>query len=346
LVVPALVVASVGVGPAGADPVSDKQAEAAALAKQIAAQGEKVSVLAEQVDQARLRSADVEAKVQAAEAQMAAADAKTAVVRNVLRQEAVASYVKGAGDEPHVDPSANALDLAVQNTYVASVASSQQDALDQYRATKLVLNDQKAQLALAKKAQDQALAQVTASQQAAAKAEADSEAQLAKVKGDLAQLVAQEQARQAAAESARVQAQLAARSGSSAASRSRSSSPTVEAPVSPGAAGAVEEARRQLGKPYQYGGSGPGSFDCSGLTAWAWGHAGVSLPHSAQAQYDGMPHVALSNLQPGDLVFYGSPVYHVGIYVGGGQMIEAAHTGTNVRYADIYRSDLVGASRP
>jgi cell wall-associated NlpC family hydrolase len=122
--------------------------------------------------------------------------------------------------------------------------------------------------------------------------------------------------------------------------------PTVEAPVAPGAAGAVEEARRQLGKPYVYGAAGPDSFDCSGLTMWAWGHAGVSMSHSAAAQYGEFPHVSTDSLQPGDLIFYGSPIHHVGMYVGGGQMIEASHTGTPVRYASIWRSDMVGASRP
>ena len=117
-------------------------------------------------------------------------------------------------------------------------------------------------------------------------------------------------------------------------------------PIAPGASGAVEEARRQLGKPYRYGAAGPDSFDCSGLTMYAWRAGGVSLPHSAAMQYDAIPHVAVTQLQPGDLVFFGSPIYHEGIYVGGGQMIEAPHTGANVRYASIYRSDLVGAGRP
>jgi cell wall-associated NlpC family hydrolase len=109
---------------------------------------------------------------------------------------------------------------------------------------------------------------------------------------------------------------------------------------------AVAEARRHLGKPYRWGGAGPSSFDCSGLTMVAWRAAGVSLPHSSRMQYSVTARVAVSALQPGDLVFYGSPIHHVGMYVGGGQMIEAPRTGLNVRYASIYRSGLVGAGRP
>ena len=105
-------------------------------------------------------------------------------------------------------------------------------------------------------------------------------------------------------------------------------------------------ARQQIGKPYEYGAAGPDSFDCSGLTLYSWRAGGVSLPHSAGAQYGATTHIPLSDLEPGDLVFYGSPIHHVGIYVGSGTMIEASHAGVPVRYAGIYRSDLVGAGRP
>src|SRR5262249_29288857 len=111
--------------------------------------------------------------------------------------------------------------------------------------------------------------------------------------------------------------------------------PVNPPPPSGGAAVAVETAREQLGKPYVYAGSGPNGFDCSGLTMFSWAYAGVYMPHSAAMQYDSFPHVAIDQLQPGDLVFYGSPIHHVGIFVGGGTMIEAPHTGAFVRYASI-----------
>ncbi len=82
---------------------------------------------------------------------------------------------------------------------------------------------------------------------------------------------------------------------------------------------------------------------------WAWRAGGVALAHGATAQYYETAHVPLSQAEPGDLIFYGSPsyVYHVGIYVGGGEMIEAEHTGTVVHYASMYRSGLMGvAGRP
>ena len=123
------------------------------------------------------------------------------------------------------------------------------------------------------------------------------------------------------------------------------SAPNLPAP-SPSAQIAVNTAEAQLGKPYVYAGSGPDVFDCSGLTMYAWAAAGVSIPHNAEAQYDSLPHVAMSDLPPGDLVFFGDPIHHVGMFVGDGTMIEAPYTGVDVRYHTIYRPDYAGAARP
>jgi cell wall-associated NlpC family hydrolase len=108
----------------------------------------------------------------------------------------------------------------------------------------------------------------------------------------------------------------------------------------------VAFARAQLGKPYRYGSAGPSSYDCSGLAKAAWAKAGVVLAHYTGAQWNEGLHVSKAELRPGDLVFFGSDVHHVGIYIGGGDMIEAPHTGLDVRIAPAFRSDYVGAVRP
>ncbi|MGB9377423.1 MAG: NlpC/P60 family protein [Mycobacteriales bacterium] len=108
---------------------------------------------------------------------------------------------------------------------------------------------------------------------------------------------------------------------------------------------ALQAAYNQLGKPYSWGAAGPNSFDCSGLTMFAWGKAGVSLPHSSRMQYSYGHKVARADLQPGDLVFAGSPIHHVGMYVGNGKMIHAPQQGDVVRIAPLM-SDYVGAVRP
>lgn len=116
--------------------------------------------------------------------------------------------------------------------------------------------------------------------------------------------------------------------------------------VHPAARAAVEAALSQVGKPYQWGAAGPDSYDCSGLTMWAWAQAGVSLPHNSAMQYSATKRVARSDWQPGDLLFFGSPIHHVGMYIGNGQMVEAPYTGAQVRVNSAYRSDYVGAGRP
>ena len=133
-----------------------------------------------------------------------------------------------------------------------------------------------------------------------------------------------------------------------AASRSddRAVAPTMSVPASGRAGAAVGYALAQVGDAYVYGAAGPSSFDCSGLTMMAWAQAGVSLPHSSGAQMGSGPQVSQSQLQPGDLVFYYSPVSHVGIYIGNGQIVHAANPSSGVRVAAVNSMPYSGAVRP
>ena len=103
----------------------------------------------------------------------------------------------------------------------------------------------------------------------------------------------------------------------------------------------------QQGVPYRYATSNPGvSFDCSGLTKYAWGQAGVYLPHQSRAQFASMPHVSQSAAQPGDLLFYYSPISHVGVYLGGGSLVHAPNTGSHVKVSSVNWSKVSGVGRP
>jgi peptidoglycan DL-endopeptidase CwlO len=117
-------------------------------------------------------------------------------------------------------------------------------------------------------------------------------------------------------------------------------------PSGGGAAAAVRYAYAQIGKPYQFGADGPGSFDCSGLTMMAWRQGGIALPHSAAGQYGIGRHVTRSELQPGDLIFRYSPISHVAMYVGGGMQVAATHTGSTVKLQSAFQGPIVGYSRP
>ena len=115
----------------------------------------------------------------------------------------------------------------------------------------------------------------------------------------------------------------------------------------------MQAAESQIGVPYVWGGespkgSGSPGFDCSGLTAWSWGQVGVGLPHFSGAQMADSTPVPVSDLQPGDLLFYGpGGSDHVAMYVGPGTMIEAPYTGASVWITGLrLGGDFVGAGRP
>ena len=102
---------------------------------------------------------------------------------------------------------------------------------------------------------------------------------------------------------------------------------------------AWQTANAQTGKPYQYGGAGPDSFDCSGLSQYAYASAGISLPHSSSQQSQMGTPVARADLRPGDLVFFYSPVSHVGVYIGNGRMVHAGNESTGVEVTSV---DMAG----
>jgi peptidoglycan DL-endopeptidase RipA len=109
----------------------------------------------------------------------------------------------------------------------------------------------------------------------------------------------------------------------------------------------------QIGKPYQWGGAGPDTYDCSGLTMDAWAHAGVTLLHWTGYQWPSGPHIPISQLRRGDLLFFATntsdpaTIHHVGIYIGNGEMVDAPYTGVDVRIDSIYQpGGLIGATRP
>jgi cell wall-associated NlpC family hydrolase len=109
---------------------------------------------------------------------------------------------------------------------------------------------------------------------------------------------------------------------------------------------AVDAALDQLGTRYRWGGNTPRGFDCSGLTSWAYAEAGVTIPRTSRARYSQLTRVSRSNLLPGDLVFYNSPVSHVAMYVGDGQIVESPRRGLTVRLRSLDSRTPRGYARP
>lgn len=116
-------------------------------------------------------------------------------------------------------------------------------------------------------------------------------------------------------------------------------------PASGAAQKAVQTALAKIGDPYVWAAAGPDQFDCSGLTSYAWAAAGVSLPHSSSQQYGYGTHISRSEVRAGDLVFFYSPISHVGIAINNTQMVHASTFGVPVKIADIDSSPFVGATR-
>ena len=361
----ALVVALVpliSAGRAHGDPIDDKRAEAQALQQEIDANGAQLDALSERYNGAQYRLEQAQAAAAEAQQKLDATAAEVARLRTLVNERGAELY-RGAGQGPTSLDVSSANSLISSSKYGELAAKHDTKLLDELRRAERTLRDQQAEA-------EQAQADAQDEQRAIAKAQAGVEAAnakqeqlLAQVNGEIAQLVAEEQARKEAAELAAAQQRYAAaanapttsgtapstgRSGTSGTtSGGGRPAPAANVPVNGGGAStAIAYARSQLGKPYCYAGAGPACFDCSGLTMRAWGAAGVSMPHYSGAQYSMFPHVPLNAMQPGDLVFWGpGGSDHVGLYIGGGQMIAAPHTGDVVKIQAVYGSP-VGAARP
>jgi cell wall-associated NlpC family hydrolase len=200
-----------------------------------------------------------------------------------------------------------------------------------------VAEAKKAAKAAQQKAQ-QMLAQAKSAQASVAKQKTHVKAQIAKFRNLLTSLTIAQQRAFAAEQAPKVtHAQV---------HQARVNLKNVHA-TSAAAAAAVKFALAQVGKPYEIDQSGPGGYDCSGLTMASWHAGGVNLPHSAAQQYNYGHHVSFSDLEPGDLLFYYSPIGHVTIYVGNGLMVSAPESGEDVAVIPdtSYFSSYVGATR-
>lgn len=277
----------------------------------------------------------------------------TSVVADTMRRQAAQAEAQQLAAKQRAERARS----AAQAQADAAVAATARIHNEQQAMTAELAKLRNTSVALERERQDGLRAAAEARAAAAAAAE---QARLAAARAAAARTAAarqaatrarQEAARQAAA--ARAAAEAARRAATHPTTRPSprpqpKPQPKPTPPPPPSTGGGVSAvlsyAQAQVGKPYQWGGTGPDSFDCSGLTMMAWRQAGVYLSHYTGAQWSETDRVPISDLQPGDLVFYGSSgesSHHMGLYIGGGRMIEAPYTGANVREADIYRSDLL-----
>jgi cell wall-associated NlpC family hydrolase len=339
-----------------ASPLDDARAEAARVEQQLATQAQRVSELDERYNQARLAADRAEGDLARADAALRESRDRLARARAQLATHATRAYVHG-GSAPVLDQLVRTPgpDFGVRRRYLETALGVADRALRDVKTAQRDLGRHKDAMARARDDSRAAAARLGADRDAAAAAVSAQEATLARVRSEVSRLIADDEARIAAEAARRAGVAAAAAATEARRTAARSTSAVTASPRPPvidpgppatGAAVAVAEAIRQLGKPYEWAGAGPDSFDCSGLTLWAWRAAGVRLSHSAEYQFGETRRVDPADLQPGDLVFFGDPIHHVGIYVGDDTMIEAPHSGAVVGYASIRRSDFAGAGRP
>lgn len=351
------------------------RADAAELADEIEAIGRRASVVLEEYHQAQASLAEADSALFETRRRVAAVEERIDDMTGSMQDRVVAMYQGGAAPNPmsFLDAS-DAVEFGSRAHYADAVATADRTIIDRLEAQRADLaaererlEAQRAEVAARAAALEERRTEVEA-------AMSERESALASAEGDLADLVAEEQRRRAEAEAARAREEARRRAEEEARRRAATSTtqaptttvPGVEGddvvsetpetieteapadlpPVHPRAAEAVAAAKSKLGTPYQWGGNGPDSYDCSGLTKYAWSSVGVQIPRSSRTQMAALPSVPLEHIQPGDLLFFGSPVHHVGIYAGDGQMVNAPYTGSHVRMDSIWRSDFAGAGRP
>jgi cell wall-associated NlpC family hydrolase len=280
--------------------------------------------LVEQYNQSNEALKRLQRAHKALRAQASGAQADVRKLQAVLGARASAAYVQGAGSAVAAVLGSDDPNAAIDRVQVLDLlANHDGDLMDQLWVAGKALDARQGELVAAEKAQAAEVDRL-----AAKKAEVERAAD--KTRALLARMRAVDRP----------------------STPSRPSDPVAPPPSGGGGGGAsgsaaavVAYARAQVGKPYCYGGSGSACFDCSGLTMMAWRQAGVSLPHSSAAQYSVGRRVSAGELQPGDLIFYYSPISHVSVYIGNGQRISATHTGDYVRVQSL-GSSIVGFARP
>jgi cell wall-associated NlpC family hydrolase len=329
--------------PAGAA-TADPQPTAAEVERRIDSLDTQVGLAVEDFRQAQLELQEAEQRLADVAARAEREQARLDEARRNVSGVVAAAYRRGGGQQLM-----SLIGTQDPQTYLQRAASldrvakGQADVVEAAQAARRDLEEAQAAAAQeleAKKAVERELAERRASIE---KQLRDQQSLLEGLREQERQRV--EAAREAAARQAAVP--RASRDRVSAAAVTPTDvAPVYSGPASGRAAIAVQEAYNQLGKPYQWGADGPDSFDCSGLTSFVWAKAGVSLPHSSRAQYASGRKVSRDQIQPGDLVYFGSPIHHVGIYVGNGNMISATRTGQPVKMQPAFRSDFVGATRP
>jgi cell wall-associated NlpC family hydrolase len=332
-------------GSAGADPLADARARAAALARTVADLQIRAEVAIERYDAVEAQLGDAVTAQLLAQRDLEAAQSQTQADQDEAGARVRALYESGG---------TTALFASILD------GESPTDAMARYHDVSVVLGLDHASVQ-ADQARTDEVARITAKLTTVAATVTKLQTTAASAAQQVTTLLADQQRalaganRQVRVLAAQAAAAAAARSAANFAAALAAAGAKLDGTTKPPnvtVATAIAAARTKLGDPYLWGGTGPDAYDCSGLTQFAYGAAGIALPRVAADQWRVGIRVDLANLLPGDLLFWatnpGNPasIHHVAMYLGGGLMIAAPHTGDVVKIQPVYMDGFLGATRP
>ncbi|MEW6553839.1 MAG: NlpC/P60 family protein [Actinomycetota bacterium] len=313
-----------------ADPVQDKKSELDRIKSEVQRIDAQLEAVTEQYNLTSLRVEQARDRIAAKEQQLAELNAELEQRKDILGDRLREIYKSGNADILEVITECKSVDDLYTNLDRAQrIGGGDVDIIASVLASREEIEAAKAGIEAEKAELDAAVSQLAAQKNQIEADLARRQSVMSGVEAEVNALIAQE-ANQAVATPR----------------QNRVTTPrTPPPPPPPYASAVVQVAYAQLGKPYQYAGSGPNVFDCSGLVMYCYAQVGVSLPHSSYMQARCGTPVSYADLQQGDLVFFHG-YGHVGMYIGGGQYIHAPQTGDVVRIANLgVRRDFCGAVR-